>query len=115
MKTKAIEFIERQYMKSETPKFAIGDTVRVHMSVTESGKERVQIFTGVVISKKHGALQETFSVRKVSSGIGVERIFPLHSPKVGKIEVVRSGKTRRAKLYYLRALKGKKARLSEKF
>ncbi|MFW2330968.1 MAG: 50S ribosomal protein L19 [Nitrospinota bacterium] len=110
-----IDFVERHYMKESYPKFVVGETVRVHMSVAEGGKERVQVVEGVVIAKKHSGIRETFTVRKVSSGIGVERIFPLHSPKVGKIEVVRSGKVRRAKLYYLRNLKGKAARLVEKF
>ncbi|MBI5816085.1 MAG: 50S ribosomal protein L19 [Nitrospinae bacterium] len=111
----AIEFVEKQYMKESIPSFAIGDTVRVHTKVVEGEKERIQIVEGVVIAKKHSGVRESFTVRKVSSGIGVERIFPVHSPRVEKIEVVRSGKVRRAKLYYLRDLKGKAARLTERF
>lgn len=111
----AIDFVEKQYMKTELPPFAIGDTVKVHMKVAEGDKERIQVVEGVVISRKHGGIRETFTVRKVSSGIGVERTFPIHSPKVEKIEVVRSGKVRRAKLYYLRELRGKAARLAERF
>lgn len=111
----AIDFVEKEYMKDSVPEFAIGDTVRVHMRVVEGEKERIQIVEGVVIARKHGGVRETFTVRKVSSGSGVERIFPLHSPRVENVEVVRSGKVRRAKLYYLRDLKGKAARLAERF
>ncbi len=110
-----IEFVEKQFMKKSVPEFRIGDTVKVHMRVVEGEKERIQVIEGVVIARKHGGVRETFTVRKISSGIGVERIFPLHSPRVEKIEVVRSGKVRRAKLYYLRNLKGKAARLVERF
>lgn len=111
----AIDFVEKQYMKTELPEFTIGDTVKVHMRVAEGDKERIQMVEGVIIARKHGGIRETFTVRKVSSGIGVERIFPIHSPKVEKIEVIRSGKVRRAKLYYLRELRGKAARLAERF
>ncbi|MBI4665047.1 MAG: 50S ribosomal protein L19 [Nitrospinae bacterium] len=111
----AIEFVEKHYLKESTTEFRIGDTVRVHIKVVEGEKERIQIFEGVVIAKKNHGLKETFTVRKVSSGVGVERIFPVHSPRVEKLEVVRSGKVRRAKLYYLRELKGKAARLAERF
>ncbi len=111
----AIDFVEKQYMKTELPTFTIGDTVKVHMRVAEGDKERIQMVEGVVIARKHGGIRETFTVRKVSSGIGVERTFPIHSPKVEKIEVMRSGKVRRAKLYYLRELRGKAARLAERF
>ena len=110
----AIDTIEREQMKEEAPQFCIGDTVRVHMTIKEGEKERVQVIEGVVIARKHGGNRETFTVRKISFGVGVERIFPLHSPKVGKIEVVRHGKTRRAKLYYLRELKGKASKTKEK-
>lgn len=110
-----IEFVEKQYMKKSIPSFRIGDTVRVHMRIVEGDKERIQIVEGVVIARKHSGIRETFTVRKVSSGIGVERIFPIHSPRVEKVEVVRSGKVRRAKLYYLRERKGKAARLAERF
>jgi large subunit ribosomal protein L19 len=111
----AVDFIEKEQLKKDVPEFKIGDTVRVHMRVVEGEKERIQIVEGVVIARKHESIRETFTVRKISSGIGVERIFPLHSPRVEKIEVVRSGKVRRAKLYYLRNLKGKAARLAERF
>jgi large subunit ribosomal protein L19 len=111
----AIEYVEKQYMKTDLPEFRIGDTVRVHMRVAEGDKERIQMVEGVVIARKHGGIRETFTVRKVSSNIGVERIFPIHSPKVEKVEVVRSGVVRRAKLYYLRGLRGKAARLAERF
>jgi len=110
-----LEFVENQYLKKDVPKFEIGDTVKVHMRVVEGKKERIQVVEGVVIARKHGGIRETFTVRKVSSGIGVERIFPLHSPRVEKIQVIRSGVVRRAKLYYLRNLKGKAARLAERF
>jgi len=110
-----LEFVEKEYMKKSVPQFRIRDTVRVHMRIVEGEKERIQVIEGVVIARKHGGIRETFTVRKVSSGIGVERIFPLHSPKVEKIEVTRSGKVRRAKLYYLRDRKGKAARLAERF
>lgn len=110
----AIDEIERGQMKKTVPPFQIGDTVRVHMTIREGEKERVQIIEGVVISKKHGGSRETFTVRKISFGVGVERTFPLHSPKVGKVEVVRHAKVRRAKLYYLRDLQGKASKTKEK-
>lgn len=110
-----VEYVEKQQMKKSVPHFRIGDTVKVHMRVVEGEKERIQIVEGVVIARKHDSIRETFTVRKISSGIGVERIFPLHSPRVEKVEVVRSGKVKRAKLYYLRHLKGKAARLTERF
>jgi large subunit ribosomal protein L19 len=101
-------------MKTNVPVFNPGDTVAVHVKVVEGDKERIQVFQGVVIKRKGDGMNETFTVRKVSEGIGVERIFPLHSPSVAKIERLREGKVRRAKLYYLRGLKGKAARISEK-
>ncbi len=110
-----VEFVEKQLLKKSIPSFRVGDTVKVHMRVVEGEKERIQVVEGVVIARKHDSIRETFTVRKISSSIGVERIFPLHSPRVEKIEVVRSGKVRRAKLYYLRNLKGKAARLVERF
>ncbi len=106
--------VERPYLKDEVPEFRAGDTVRVHVRVVEGAKERIQVFQGVVISRRGGGTRETFMVRKISGGIGVERVFPLHSPVISKIEVVRLGKVRRAKLYYLRALRGKAARIEER-
>jgi large subunit ribosomal protein L19 len=107
------DHIENEQLKNDIPKFKAGDTVRVHVKVREGDKERIQIFQGVAIARKHGGIRETVTVRKISSGIGVERIFPLHSPIIDKIELVQEGKVRRAKLYYLRDLKGKKARITE--
>jgi large subunit ribosomal protein L19 len=109
-----IGLVERKYYKQEIPAFRAGDTVQVHVKVKEGNRERIQIFEGVVIARKHGGLKETFTVRKISNGVGVERIFPLHCPSVEKIEVVRLGKVRRAKLYYLRRLSGKAARIKER-
>tara|TARA_B100000315_G_scaffold47404_1_gene42230 strand:- start:1234 stop:1593 length:360 start_codon:yes stop_codon:yes gene_type:complete len=110
----AIEKIESEQLKKKRiSSFKAGDTVRVHLKIKEGEKERIQVFEGVVIAKKHGGARETFLVRKVSFGVGVERIFPLHSPRIEKIVVVRKGKVRRAKLYYLRNLKGKAARIKE--
>ncbi len=101
-------------LKKNLPAFKAGDTVRVHMRVVEGDSERIQVFEGVVIRRRGGGISESFTVRKISFGVGVERIIPLHSPRIQKIEIVKSGKTRRAKLYYLRNLRGKAARLSEK-
>jgi large subunit ribosomal protein L19 len=109
-----IEQISARKMKESVPEFSIGDTVRVDVKVIEGERERVQAFQGTVIQRKGAGLRETFTVRKVSQGVGVERIFPLHSPNVSGITVVRKGKVRRAKLYYLRKLKGKAARIAEK-
>jgi large subunit ribosomal protein L19 len=108
-----IEAIEKENMKQSIPVFNIGDTVRVKVKVVEGSRERIQAFEGIVIAKKHGRLSETFTVRRISFGVGVERTFPLHSPKISSIEVVRKGKVRRAKLYYLRKLKGKAAKIKE--
>jgi len=105
--------VEKEHLKKKVEQFRVGDTVRVHMRIVEGEKERVQVFQGVVIRRRGGGLSESFTVRKYSYGIGVERIFPLHSPRIEKIEVVRSGRVRRAKLYYLRRRKGKAARLKE--
>jgi len=107
------DHIEKEQLKTDIPVFKSGDTVRIHVKVREGDKERIQVFQGTVIARKHGGIRETVTVRKISSGIGVERIFPLHSPIIDKIEVVQEGKVRRAKLYYLRDLKGKKARITE--
>jgi large subunit ribosomal protein L19 len=109
-----LETIDREQMKTDIPDFRPGDTVKVHAKVRERGKERIQVFEGVVIRKKRGHKRSTFTVRKISFGVGVERIFPLHSPNIAKIEVVRYGKVRRAKLYYLRHKRGKAARIKER-
>ena len=109
-----LEKIEKGLMKTDVPSFRPGDTVRVHVKLKEGDKERVQVFEGVVIRKRKGLNRATFTVRKVSYGVGVERIFPLNSPHIAKIEVVREGRVRRARLYYLRNLKGKAARLKER-
>ena len=108
-----IDQIEKENLKTEVPAFDIGDTVRVSDKVIEGTRERIQVFEGIVIAKKHGSVRETFTVRRLSFGIGVERTFPLHSPKIAKVDVVRKGKTKRAKLYYLRERTGKAARLKE--
>ncbi len=105
--------VTRDQLRSDIPDFRPGDTVRVHVKLKEGNKERIQVFEGVVIARKHGGISETFTVRKVSYGIGVERVFPLHSPRIAKIEVTRRGRVRRAKLYYLRERRGKAARIRE--
>ncbi len=107
--------LEREQMRNDIPAFGPGDTVRVHVKVREGEKERIQVFEGVVIGRRGGGVRESFTVRKVSYGIGVERVFPVHSPNLDKIEVVRHGKVRRAKLYFLRDLRGKAARLKEEY
>lgn len=109
----ALEIISNPSIKEEAPKFDIGDTVKVHVKIKEGDKSRIQIFEGTVIAKKHGGISETFTVRRVAHGCGIERVFPLHSPVVDKVEVVRSGKVRRAKLYYLRDRVGKAAKVKE--
>ena len=106
--------VEKPGLRTDVPDFSPGDAVRVHVKVREAEKERIQVFAGVVIARRGGGARETFTVRKISSGIGVERVFPLHSPIVDRIEVERRGAVRRAKLYYLRARKGKAARIDEK-
>jgi large subunit ribosomal protein L19 len=106
--------LEQEQLRQDIPEFAPGDTVRVLYRVREGEKERIQAFEGVCIARRGGGLAETFTVRKISSGIGVERIFPLHAPTVKGVEVVRRGRVRRAKLYYLRGLRGKAARITEK-
>lgn len=111
-----VALIEKKFAKAKDaiPPFRPGDTIKVHVKVKEGNRERIQIFEGVVIGRQHGGLRENFVIRKMSNGIGVERIFPVHCPTVDKIEVVREGRVRRAKLYYLRKLSGKAARIKER-
>ena len=111
--SKIIEAINQENLKSSVPAFNVGDTVKVMIKVIEGDKERLQGFEGIVIAKKHGGISETFTVRRISYGVGVEKTFPMHSPKVADIQVVRRGKVRRAKLYYLRARTGKAAKVKE--
>lgn len=108
-----VDKIDQQYRKTEVPRLRAGDTVRVHVKIKEGEKERIQVFEGTIIGQRRGGSRSTFTVRKISFGQGVERIFPLHSPMIDKLEVVRSARVRRAKLYYLRKLKGKAARMRE--
>jgi large subunit ribosomal protein L19 len=108
------DLVEQSYLRKGLPQFRPGDTVKVHVRVVEGNRERVQVFQGVVIRRSGGGLRETFTVRKISFGVGVERTFPLHSPSIAKLEVVQRGHVRRAKLYYLRDLRGKKARIRER-
>lgn len=110
----ALKLIASQSVKAEKPVVEIGDTVKVHVKIKEGEKERIQLFEGTVIAKKHGGVQETFTVRRISHGCGIERVFPIHSPNVEKVEIVRSGKVRRAKLYYLRDRVGKAAKVKTK-
>ena len=110
---KLIQEITQAQIRTDLPAFRPGDTERVHVKVVEGTRERIQLFEGVVIKRRGGGISETFTVRKISYGVGVERTFPLHTPKIAKLEVVRYGKVRRAKLYYLRELRGKKARIKE--
>jgi len=109
-----IKLIEEQQIRTDIPSFRPGDTVRVHVKIIEGSRERIQVFEGLVIKRKGDGLRETFTVRRVSSGVGVERTFPLHSPRIEKIEVVRKGIVRRAKLYYIRDRYGKAARIRER-
>ena len=109
-----LQLVEEEARKTNIPPFQAGDTVRVHVRVVEGEKERIQMFEGVVIARKGGSNRETFTVRKISYGTGVERIFPLHSPMIEKIDVVRLGRVRRAKLYYLRSKRGRAARIRER-
>ena len=108
------DLVEQSYLRKGLPQFRPGDTVKVHVRVVEGNRERVQVFQGVVIRRSGGGLRETFTVRKISFGVGVERTFPLHSPSIAKLEVAQHGHVRRAKLYYLRDLRGKKARIKER-
>ena len=103
-----------QYMKEELPQMNVGDTVRVHVKIKEGARERVQVFEGTIIARKHGGIEESITVRRLSYGVGCEKVFPVHAPNVVNVETVRHGKVRRAKLYYLRNLSGKAAKIKEK-
>ncbi len=109
-----IKEVEKQHLKEDLPQFSPGDKVKVHVKVVEGGRERTQAFEGVVIRRQGSEARETFTVRRVTFGIGVERIFPVHSPSISKIEIMKKGRVRRAKLYYLRKLKGKATRIKER-
>ena len=109
-----IKELNKEQLQKEMPKVLVGDTVRVHVKVKEGSRERIQIFEGIVIAKKHGGIEETITVRRISYGVGVEKVFPVHSPSIDHFEVVRSGYVRRAKLYYLRDRVGKAAKVREK-
>jgi large subunit ribosomal protein L19 len=106
-----VEMVEREQLRTDLQDFRVGDTVKVHVKIVEGEKERVQPFEGVVIRKKRGGIRSSFTVRKISYGVGVERVFPLHSPRIDRIDLISRGKVRRAKLFYLRSLKGKAARI----
>lgn len=110
----AIQLVEQKNLKAEKPQFNVGDTVRVHVRVIEGKRERIQMFEGLVMKKQHGGVNETFTVRKISSGVGVERTFTIHSPKVDAVDVIRRGKVRRAKLNYIRGRVGKAAKVKER-
>ncbi len=114
MNKNVIDQIEKEQMRYDIPDFRVGDNVKVHIRIIEGDKERIQIFEGVVIRRKNGGMGASYTVRKITHGIGVEKTFPLHSPRVEKVEIASRGKVRRAKLYYLRELRGKKARIKEK-
>ena len=109
-----VKMVEAKELREKVPVFSVGDTVKVHVKVKEGEKERIQVFEGMVIARRGGSVNTSFTVRKISDGVGVERIFPLHSPILDKVEVVRQGRVRRAKLFYLRELRGKAARIQEK-
>ena len=109
-----IKILNEQQMKADAPVIEVGDTVKVHVKIKEGNRERIQIFEGTVIAKKHGGIEESFTVRRLSYGVGVEKVFPVHSPSIDKVEVVRHGKVRRAKLYYLRSRVGKAAKVKER-
>ena len=114
MSQQLINAVTKEYLKSDVPAFRAGDNVRVHVRIKEGDKERIQVFEGLVISRHGGGISATYTVRKISSGVGVERTFPLHSPKIDHIEIIRKGDVRRAKLYYLRERSGKSAKIKEK-
>lgn len=109
-----IDIIEKEGLRQDIPDFRVGDTVKVYVKIVEGTRERLQVFDGTVIARKNGSIRETFTVRRLSSGVGVERTFPLHSPKISRIEVIRRGKVRRAKLYYLRGRTGKAAKIKSR-
>lgn len=109
-----VNALSSQYMKEELPEMRVGDTVRVHVRIKEGARERIQVFEGTIIARKHGGIGETITVRRISYGVGCEKVFPVHSPNVAKVETVRQGKVRRAKLYYLRDRFGKAAKIKEK-
>ena len=109
-----VQTLASQYMKPELPKIEVGDTVRVHVKIKEGSRERIQVFEGTVIAKKHGGIEESFTVRRISYGVGCEKVFPIHAPNIVDVELVRHGKVRRAKLYYLRDRMGKAAKIREK-
>ena len=111
----ALKIIAQDSMKTEAPVINVGDTVKVHVRISEGDKSRIQVFEGTVIAKKHGGINETFTVRRVAHGVGIERVFPIHSPSVDKVEIVRTGVVRRAKLYYLRDRVGKAAKVKAKY
>ena len=108
-----VKALSSQYMKAELPEMKVGDTVRVHVRIKEGARERIQVFEGTIIARKHGGISETITVRRVSYGVGCEKVFPVHSPNVAMVETVRKGKVRRAKLYYLRERFGKSAKIKE--
>jgi len=108
-----IRSIEADYLKETPPQFNVGDTIKIFVKVVEGTRERLQAFEGICIAKKNGSVRETFTVRRMSFGVGIERVFPLHSPRIDRIEVIKKGRVRRAKLYYLRKLKGKAAKIKE--
>ena len=108
-----VKALSNQYMKEELPEMRVGDTVRVHVRIKEGSRERIQVFEGTIIARKHGGISETITVRRVSYGVGCEKVFPVHSPNVAMVETVRKGKVRRAKLYYLRERFGKSAKVKE--
>ncbi|WP_052256629.1 50S ribosomal protein L19 [Salinicoccus sp. YB14-2] len=113
MSQQLINDLTKEQLKTDLPEFKAGDTVKVHVRIVEGSRERIQVFEGVVIKRRGGGISETFTVRKISYGVGVERTFPVHTPKIEKIDVTRRGRVRRAKLYYLRSLRGKAARIRE--
>ena len=109
-----VKALSSQYMKEELPEMRVGDTVRVHVRIKEGARERIQVFEGTIIARKHGGIGETITVRRISYGVGCEKVFPVHSPNVAKVETIRKGKVRRAKLYYLRDRFGKSAKVKER-